>query len=54
MSQVSRYGLRASYRTFEGCEVLVIRTVSMGGNIYAMVPVEHIFLSCPEKDEENG
>lgn len=54
MSQRSRYGLTASYRTREGCDVLVIRTVLMGGNVFAMVPVEHIYLSCPEKEEEKG
>ena len=42
------YGLVSDRHTNLGCRVVTIRTVKQDDNV--LVPVEHIFLSCPDEE----
>ena len=46
------YGLISDYWTDQGCRVVIIRTVTHERNV--LTPVEHIFLSVPEKEVDKA
>jgi len=56
------YGKISERWTLEGCRVVTIRTVTrkvfedVNGEYQGdlLTPVEHIFLTCPESDENNS